>query len=306
MARREKLADRSGVRTATAWRELMIPAGSDGRMICWLILLTGAYPLWAAWRANRRTTLVQAVQWSMIAWAAWGAALAASVWPGPAEATARYVALSLTGCAGVAVLGARRPGVTAWNFVVVGLLAVLLWPLVEGGRDLSPLRLLFLGAVLAVGLLNYLPTRLAPAVVLLGIGCATEFAALAVEVETGARAQAVLVGRCLLAISPWVALARSYRSKRVRSEFDRLWLSFRDRFGLFWGQRLREQFNRSAAHAGWPVYLAWRGLRRLREDSGTAITLEDQKEMVATLRALLKRFGPDERKPPANGVVPSG
>jgi hypothetical protein len=43
----------------------------------------------------------------------------------------RYLALCLTGCVGVAVLGARRPGVGAWDFVLLGLLAVLL--LVAGG-----------------------------------------------------------------------------------------------------------------------------------------------------------------------------
>jgi hypothetical protein len=269
-------------------------------MIAWLMLLSAAYPLWAAWRANRRTTLVHAVQWGMVAWAAWGAALAAAVWGGPAELMVRYLALSLTGCAGVAVLGARRPGVAAWNFVVVGLLAVLLMPLAEGLAHLSPPRLLFLGATLAVGLLNYLPTRFAPAVLLLGVGCATEFLTLIVEgAETGVLAGAARAGRFLLAVSPWVALARAYAGRRPRSEFDRTWLGFRDRFGLLWGQRLREQFNRAAAHAGWPVQLGWRGLRRARDAEKAALSVEEQKEMVATLRALLKRFGPEE--PPAGG-----
>ena len=53
----------------------------------------------------------------------------------------------------------------------------------------------------------------------------------------------------------------SGRGRGRQAEIDELWLDFRDRFGLFWGQRVREQFNRSAVNAGWPVYLAWRGLR---------------------------------------------
>ena len=53
--------------------------------------------------------------WAGGAWAAW----VATTWaPGP---LATYLALCLSACAGVAVLGARRPGVTAWNFVVAGL-----------------------------------------------------------------------------------------------------------------------------------------------------------------------------------------
>jgi hypothetical protein len=271
-------------------------------MLCWLIHLTGAYPLWVAWRANRRTTLVQAIQWGMVAWAAWGAALGAALWPGPLATTTRYVALSLTGCAGVAVLGARRPGVTAWNFVVAGLLAVLLLPLLEGVDDLSPVRAFFLGATVAVGLLNYLPTRLAPAGVLLGIGCTTEFLTLVwSDPESALPAELATAGRFLLAVSPWVALARFRQRGGARSEFDRIWLDFRDRYGLVWGQRLREQFNNAAAHAGWPVELRWRGLRRPETPDSAAsamLSVEDQKEMVATLRALLKRFGPEERDSP--------
>lgn len=262
-------------------------------MVYWLIHLTGVYPLLAAWRGNRRTSLVQAVQWAMMAWAAWGASLAATLWPGPLDVTARYVALSLTGCAGVAVLGARRPGVTAWNFVVVGLLAVLLLPLLEGLEHLSPPRVFFLGATVAVGLLNYLPTRLAPAVLLLALGCANE---LLILLEYEMATEMLWACRFFLAISPWIALARAKAGARSRSEFDRLWLGFRDRFGLVWGQRLREQFNRSARHTGWPVHLGWRGLRRL-PGTERELSLEEQKELVATLRALLKRFGPEETTP---------
>lgn len=264
-------------------------------MIYWLILLSGAYPLWKAWIGNRRTALLQAIQWSMVAWAAWGAALAAALWRSPAEATLRYLALGLTGCTGVAVLGARRPGVTAWNFVVAGLLAVLLLPLLERPTDLSLPRLGFLGATLAIGLLNYLPTRFALAVLVFGIGCTTEFLTLVgEEVDTSRMAEMIVAGRCLLAISPWIALACSYRGSKPLPEFDRIWLSFRDRFGLLWGQRMREQFNRSAANAGWPVQLLWRGLRKLPEAENRDLPVDDIKEMVSTLRALLKRFGPEE------------
>ncbi len=97
-----------------------------------LLLLTGFYPLWRAWRANRRTTLRHAIGWSTATWAAWVGAAGL----GPDAALVRYLALALTGCAGVAVLGARRPIVAAWNFVVASLLVVLLWPVVERMGDL--------------------------------------------------------------------------------------------------------------------------------------------------------------------------
>ena len=89
----------------------------------------------------------------------------------------RYLALCLTASAGVAVLGARRPGVGPWNFVLLGLLAVMLLPLAEGylahgAWHLEGPRTLFLAATLAVIVLNYLPTRLGPAALLVGVGAA--------------------------------------------------------------------------------------------------------------------------------------
>src|SRR5262249_17294056 len=124
-----------------------------------LILLTGVIPLIVAWRRDWRTTLVHPLGWATTAWAAWLVAFALGA---SDSSVARYVALCLTGCAGVAALGARRPGATAWNFVILGLLAVLLLPLAEGLGQLrlDPLRVVFLSATLAVGVLNYLPTRL--------------------------------------------------------------------------------------------------------------------------------------------------
>jgi hypothetical protein len=195
------------------------------------------------------------------------------------------------------VLGARRPGVGAWNFVLLGLLAVLLLPLAEGlgGLHLSWPRVLFLAGTLAVGVLNYLPTRLGPAALLLALGCGLELASVLPPdmVPDGLR-PALPAGGLLLALSPWAAYTAGRGRPRPAAEFDRLWLGFRDRFGLVWGQRLREQFNRSAAHAGWPVVLRWTGLRL---KPGAALPRPDvQEEILATLRALLKRFGPEENE----------
>jgi hypothetical protein len=263
--------------------------------IGWLIYLSGCYPLWVAWRANRQSALVQSVNWAVVAWSAWGGVLAAVAGPGPGAGVVSYVALCLIGCAGVAVLGARRPGVGAWNFVVVALLAVMLLPLAErlAGAPDAPLglRRLFLGFTLAVGVLNYLPTRLAPAALLLAAGCAVEIGSVS---ETGSSGGgpglARTAGRMLVASGPWVAYGLMRWQPRPASEFDRRWLDFRNRFGLFWGQRLREQFNRAAANAGWPVHLRWQGLRL---KAGVPLPGPAMQEaMLERLRALLKRFGP--------------
>jgi hypothetical protein len=209
-------------------------------------------------------------------------------------ASARYVALCLTGCAGVAVLGARRPGVGAWNFVVVALLAVNLLPLAEGvalsgAVHLDVFRAVCVAATLVVGILNYLPTRLAPAALLLLLGSAVEFKELFVPSEAAPFIPPI--GWLAMAGVPWLAYACSRGGRPALTEFDRLWLGFRDRFGFVWAQRLRDQFNRSAANAGWPVVLGWRGLQA--QPGGILPNPNAQAELVTILRALMKRFGPD-------------
>lgn len=263
-----------------------------------IFFLASSYPLWLAWQANRRTALFQALNWAIVAWGGWGwVELATWEWWGEAPVPIRYLALCLTGCAGVAVLGARRPGVGAWNFVIIGLLAVLLLPLAEmvfprGQLRLEWFRLFFLGATLAVGILNYLPTRLAPAALVLALACGIEVLGLTGPETLANHAREIEpFSRLLLALVPWLAYGGIRLQPPARSEFDRLWLDYRNRFGLVWAQRLREQFNRSAAHAGLPVHLHWQGLRL---DSGQPFPGPSEWEtMLATLRALMKRFGPE-------------
>jgi hypothetical protein len=244
-----------------------------------LISLLGAsWPLWIAWRATAATTLRHSLTWSAAAWTAWLLACATE------SNLATYLALSLSACAGIAVLGARRPGVGAWNFVVAGLLAVFLLPVAQGfgAPRIETVQLIFLGATLAVPVLNYLPTRLGPALLLTGLGCAAELARL-----SGARFvewQDAAAPFCIAA-GPWAGLL-ARRGHRTRSAVDRLWLEYRDRFGFVWGQRAREQFNRAAANAGWAVRLRWNGMER------EGMTPTDD-ELETTLNAVLKRFGPE-------------
>jgi hypothetical protein len=263
----------------------------------WLIFLAAAYPLFRAWERNRKTSLFQAMSWTLAAWVAWGGAMFITLHSGSAEThpVAAYVALSLSGCAGVAVLGARRPGAGAWNFVVGGLLAVMLLPLAESlfiqRPILDPMRAVFLAATIAVGVLNFLPTRLAPAAVLVGSACAIHLLVLSGQTDQG-----TYLAWWLLALAPWVGFFAWLMPPPPDSEFDRLWLNFRDRFGFLWSQRTREQFNRSAVNAGWPVVLRWHGLRLIPGSEVPDAVV--QTAIVDTLRALLKRFGEEEEPPP--------
>jgi hypothetical protein len=141
----------------------------------------------------------------------------------------------------------------------------------------------------AIGVLNYLPTRLAPAALMLAIGCGLEIAMLTESESLREKLEpARPMGRLALAGVPWIAYLRMRGRPVARSEFDQVWLDFRDRFGLVWAQRLREQFNASAAHADWPVVLRWSGLRTI--PGNRPPDAQEQHAMLENLRALMKRF----------------
>lgn len=256
-------------------------------MLVFLLYVSGAYPLLLALHANRRTSLLHALFWTLAAWMLWGTVLLGRVlnWSADTDLRARYLALVLTGCAGVAVLGARRPGVAAWNFVVLGLLAVLMLPLAQGWLLGTPLQLgelylLCLAGNLMVTVLNHLPTRLLPAALLLGVVCAWELAAVRANLDPPWSRWPCPA----LALVPWLAwIAFRFHAVSLTAP-DALWLSFRDRFGFLWAQRVREQFNNSMQHAGLGVRLRWSGLD-WPEQSAEVVGQVD-----AILRALLKRF----------------
>jgi len=115
------------------------------------------------WADNRRTSLMHAVVWAVLAWVAWILTLPLEP-PGSKIGPWVYLALALTGCASIAVLGARRPGMTMWNAVVVAFLAVELLPWGEAAVrhdeiHLDGLRMATLVGAVAIGVMNYLPTR---------------------------------------------------------------------------------------------------------------------------------------------------
>jgi hypothetical protein len=263
-----------------------------------LIFLTGVFPFWKAWMANQLTTLRPAICWAFTGWLVWGWIVWTDIIQGEPSSELRYLATSLTGCAAVAVLGARRPGVMAWNFVVAGLLVVMLFLLMESrlAEDdliLNRLKIICLASSVALGILNYLPTRMGPAAILLALSSAFQIGLLIGSESLTARLRpAEPISWLTLALIPWTAYAGIRWRAKPPSEFDHQWLSFRDRFGLVWGQRLREQFNESAKHAGWPVVLRWQGLRILR--GAPTHTLPElgiaPQEMMGNLQALMKRF----------------
>src|SRR5262249_2786198 len=151
------------------------------------------------------------------------------------------------------------------------------------------IRAVFLTGTLAVAIVNYLPTRLGLAALLLATGCGLELWALIDPATVAALTLDRLpwTGLCL-GLVPWAGWG-AWRWQAPAAEADRLWREFRDRYGLVWGQRLREQFNRAAANASWPMELSWHGLEA--NPGAAPLTPDLQRDGLETLQALLKRFG---------------
>jgi hypothetical protein len=245
---------------------------------CVAVWLASAIAWGRAAAAQLRTPLIYSVIWGALAWAvSCGAVLAL---PNTA-----FAAVALLGCASVAVLGAKSPGASAWQFVVGALAAVLLLPYVESAVrdrpvDFSGVRWIFVCGLGILSIANYILTRLAFPIILFAVGLVLNV----VISDLVTRQDLAVFARFLGVIAVWAAPAVAWYGFCAQvdsiSPTTRLWLDFRDRFGAIWALRVMEQFNRSAANAGSSATLTWRGL------SGPDASAEYER-----LTALLKRFG---------------
>src|SRR5262249_36481088 len=147
---------------------------------CGVALVAGLAILLSQRVQIRQTTLIAAWWWALGAMVAWaGVELAALFSPsaGSVIAPLRLAAHSLSFCPIIAVLGAKRPQHAAWNFVVASLWAIIALPAAEifflhRGQQIAigDARGCFLWILIALGPINYLPTRFWLASLLLAAG----------------------------------------------------------------------------------------------------------------------------------------
>jgi hypothetical protein len=99
-----------------------------------------------------------------------------------------------------------------------------------------------------------------------------------------------LWGLGLLAAALVVA-AEIGRHGRPRGDpLDRLWIDFRNQYGVVWGLRVAERVNASAKMNGWDVSLGWHGFATNGGNSVEVIPTEVRAGIEAALRTLLRRF----------------
>lgn len=213
-----------------------------------------------------------------------------------------YFAAVVLLCPGIAVLGARRPGASAWAFfVLLPLVLVLMWPAVASfqvARPADPIEievpaLVGVGLVLIMSGGNYFGTRYtlstfyyAAAIVLLVAPMSAAVPDFFPE-RTTARFMASLA--CLLAIAE-----TNRRSKPVPgdgiSRLDVLWFDFMDSFGMVWAKRVMDRVNETARHEKWAMQLELHGFVPIAESPSADELLRTNERIEHTFRFLLKRF----------------
>jgi len=211
----------------------------------------------------------------------------------------RFAAACTTFCPLIALLGAKRPQDRSWHLVVGTLWIVLALPvgetiLLRPGQplDIHGLRAWFLILLILLGLANSCPTRFWPASLLFGSGQAlliSEFMpyAQALNGLVGQRATTYGLGLIVGALATALILDAG---RRKPPSLDRLWLDFRDRFGLFWGLRIVERVNAAAQLNGLPIRLGWHGFRTTNGSELAELPPAAARALRQNLENLLRRF----------------
>ncbi len=300
---------------------------------CWdLIALAvlGTVPLAYAWRRTQGTTLRAPVAWAWLAWMGLmlGEWLARQSAAGPAAAWRQMAAVG-TFCPAMAVLGAKRPQDSGWQFIVASLWLVLALPALQA-LAFSPTGLLdphpaWRGLhvlLLIVAATNYLPTRHGmPA--LLACGVQWRLLHIAAPGETTAWYDRPLFLLCvLLALLVATAVRERRAARKLEATrrhldspealhllgWDRVWIDFRNAFGCVWALRVSERINHAAQQSGARIELTWQGFARrpagapeaaqeaspetqaLTPSGMSPIRPEELSELEVTAMQMLRRF----------------
>jgi hypothetical protein len=252
-----------------------------------------------------QTTLVSAWWWTLAAVVSWsGVELIAAVdcrlaRGGGSLEPLRLAAIALSFCPVVAVLGAKRPQDRAWSFVVVSLWGIVALPAAEafflqrGERvSVGDARSWFLWILILLGPINFVATRYWLGSLLVAGGQVMACSPYLALVQRPLLPQGGWIG-LLLCVAGMVVAWLAFRRVRVTAyAYDRLWLDFRDSFGLLWALRVQERVNAVAKQKGWGIELGWNGFRSLADGAPLA-TIEPAMERTlrTTIKGLLRRFG---------------
>jgi hypothetical protein len=197
----------------------------------------------------------------------------------------------------IALLGAKRPQDRAWQFIVLAFWLMLALPAGQAWllRPEYPpvmhgLWTCFVLLLAVIGITNYLPTRFWPTGLLAAAGqIALHWRYL--PLTDGTQPDSLSLWGLGLLAAALVAAALIGRRSRPRGDpLDRLWIDFRDQYGVVWGLRVAERINTSAKMHGWNVSLGWLGFATNFGGSIEVIPSAVRSELEVTVRTVLRRF----------------
>lgn len=211
-----------------------------------------------------------------------------------------YLSLTLWLTPMVAVLGAKRPGVRFWNFfVLVPMLLMLNWPafsaewevLRSTQLDLEAPALMGFFVVLIMIMGNYFGTIFTlPALVFCGALAIAmcDFSGSLPHLISSELLQRSVVSLLLAGSLFWSRLILNRETKQ-RHGYGRVWLDFRDWFGILWTRRVMDRLNQTALQEQWAARLTLEGIQWQEELSVDQRTQTEQK-MDHAFRWMLRRF----------------
>ena len=253
-----------------------------------------------AWRV-RGTTAVPAAAWAMVAatsfvgleaWAARGGLAEPS-----AEASARLVAVALSVCPAMSLLGAKRPQHGVWQVIVASLAVVIAMPAASAAvvrpGSLPDVHLLARGflLVLAVaGWVNFLGTGRVTAATLLTLGLLLLSRPFLPGVDTAgslAASWADVLGAAAAAVGAVAAMLPT--KPGVDASITTPFVALRDTIGSAWSLRIAERFNATAESRGWPCRLSLAGLSAGGDPDDDGWRLQADRVFESLMRRFVSR-----------------
>ncbi len=217
----------------------------------------------------------------------------------------RFAAVAGSLCPLMAVLGAKRPQNHGWQWVVLTLWLVIVWPAAQAvliptglSIELFIVWKLFLVGLIGVGLLNYLPTKNWPSACLVAAGQAVLLDNFLWSWGLVNPEWISAVGlSCFLAAAILVGIRKPKKQSRDGAEiplrlaeFNRRWLDFRDAFGALWALRILARLNQTAEVSHWPMRLDWAGFVFSEDAAAKEPTAKQLNELEQAMSTLLRRF----------------
>lgn len=243
-------------------------------MFAGVCLAVMAVQLWQLYPLLRQLTLRTAWYWAV---AALAATLLLAVMEGlsllsaPLRAACSFLCSTLWLTPAMAVLGARRPGANAWPwFVVLPMVLVLQWPSLSqllNSHGRAPIELgipagVGVAAVMLMSFGNYFGTRQTLAAALAAAGVCLLL--LPVTRWPLPDWPWPALATLPLALAAWLAVRRlrwlhSVPFSTAQQAADRLWVMFRDSYGIVWAARVQDRVNQFAVRERWSVTLTLDG-----------------------------------------------